>query len=342
MKKRIWAATAVLALLLGIGGITYSRNEQKNRQAMRQIFAMDTVMSFTVYGKNCEEAADAAVAEVQRLDQMLSAGEETSEVSSLNVSGYASVSDETAEILQTALAIYESTGGLFDCTVYPLMQLWGFTDGNYHVPTETEIKNTLELTDASQIRLNGNAVTLGAGQQIDLGGIAKGYTSARVMEIYREYGITSGMVSLGGNVQTLGKKPDGSSWRIGIQDPDGAKGEIIAIFETSDQAVITSGGYERYFEENGQTYIHILDPRTGYPSDSDLKSVTIVSDDGTLADGLSTALYIMGLEGAESYWREHADEFEMILISDSGVIYVTEGLSAEVTATESDDIELIE
>lgn len=219
---------------------------------------------------------------------------------------------------------------MFDFTIYPLMKLWGFPSGEYHVPSKGEIGELLPLVDASQVRLDGMEVSLGEGQQTDLGGIAKGYTSARVMEIYKEYGITSGMVSLGGNIQMLNRKPDGSGWRVGIQDPAGDQGEVAAVLEAENQAVVTSGGYERYFEEDGNTYIHILDPRTGYPAEGDLASVTVVSADGTLADALSTALYIMGREGAVSYWKTYGEDFELVLITAEGDIYVTEGIGGRL------------
>lgn len=185
-------------------------------------------------------------------------------------------------------------------------------------------------------------MTLGEGQRIDLGGIAKGYASDRVMEIYREYGVTSGMVSLGGNIQTLGAKPDGTAWKIGIRDPETEKegdsgsgaGGILLALPVENQAVITSGGYERYFEENGETYIHILDPRTGYPADSGLLSVTVVSENGMLADALSTSLYIMGAEKAAEYWRAHGSDsgnaFELILVDTFGKAYATEGLRDKI------------
>ena len=303
--------------------------------ATRTVFAMDTVMTFTVYGENCEEAADAAVDEIERLDALLSIGSDESEVSILNASGTLTVSDDTAYLITRALEIYESTGGLFDMTISPLMTLWGFPSQEYYVPTEAEIAALLPFVDSSQVTISGNTVTLGEGQQIDLGGIAKGYASSRIMEIYEEYGITSGMVSLGGNIQVLNVKPDGSNWRIGIQDPDASSGTTIAVLEVAGKAVITSGGYERYFEQDGETYIHILDPRTGYPVTSDLSSVTIVSEDGTLADGLSTALYIMGLEDAIAYWQAHSDEFDIILIeAETRTLYISAPLADYLTSDE--------
>lgn len=283
-------------------------------------------MSFTAYGERGEEAVEAAVQEVERLDALLSTGSVESEVSRINASGEGDLSEDTEKILSEGLTIWKQTGGLFDVTIYPLMQLWGFPTGNYHVPTKEELKQTMSLVDSSEVILDGNHVTLGEKQKMDLGGIAKGYTSNRIMEIFQEYGVTSAMVSLGGNVQTLGKKPDGTDWQVGIQNPDNVQGDLLGAVAVQDQAVITSGGYERYFEENGQTYIHILDPRTGCPAESGLTSVTIVSSNGMLADALSTSLYIMGLDEAEAYWRIYADEFDMILMTDDGTVYVTEGI----------------
>lgn len=329
-RRILLSLLSVVFFGLVVGCILQENRGSSSQSCTRQIFAMDTFMSFTAYGKNCEEAVDAAIEEAQRLDALLSTGSSSSEISKLNGAGHGTVSEDTAVIFERALDIYENTEGLFDFTIYPLMELWGFPSGEYHVPSKEEIGERLPLVDASQVRLNGMEVSLGEGQQADLGGIAKGYTSARMMEIYKEYGITSGMVSLGGNIQVLNRKPDGSVWRVGIQDPTGDQGEVAAVLEAENQAVVTSGGYERYFEEDGNTYIHILDPRTGYPAEGDLASVTVVSADGTLADALSTALYIMGREDAVSYWKTYGEDFELVLITDEGDIYATEGIGGRL------------
>lgn len=338
MKKIRTIAATVLCICAVAGGLWfYVEKQEQERSCTKELFAMDTVMSFTAYGRNAEDAVDAAVKEVQRLDDLLSTGKETSEISQLNQKGSLLVSEDTESILKEAQTIYKETDGLFDITIYPLMKLWGFPTQEYHVPDQAELNQVLPLVDASKVEISDRKVTIGAGQEVDLGGIAKGYTSGRVMEIYKEYGITSGMVSLGGNVQTLGKKPDGTLWKVGIRKPDSQselENEISLILETQDQAVITSGGYERYFKENGETYIHILDPRTGYPADSDMKSVTIVSGNGMLADALSTSLYLMGRAEATEFWRAHRDLFEMILIDENDDIYVTQGLEKNVTARE--------
>lgn len=325
-RKPLLILLSIIVAGLAAGCILKYSRQSHAREYSRQFFAMDTVMSFTAYGERGEEAVEAAVQEVERLDALLSTGIAESEVSRINASGEGDLSEDTEKILSEGLTIWKQTGGLFDVTIYPLMQLWGFPTGNYHVPTKEELKQTMSLVDSSEVILDGNHVTLGEKQKMDLGGIAKGYTSNRIMEIFQEYGVTSAMVSLGGNVQTLGKKPDGTDWQVGIQNPDNVQGDLLGAVAVQDQAVITSGGYERYFEENGQTYIHILDPRTGCPAESGLTSVTIVSSNGMLADALSTSLYIMGLDEAEAYWRIYADEFDMILMTDDGTVYVTEGI----------------
>lgn len=319
----------VLCLLSGCAGGT--EQEEESSVCTRQLFAMDTYMDFTAYGENGGKAVNEAMEEVERLDALLSTGSASSEISRLNSAGSMEVSEDTAFIFKKAMEIYEKTGGFFDFTVYPLMKLWGFPDKNYHVPSEEELEQVLPLVDASKVQFTdkedgGAAVTLGEGQQVDFGGIAKGYTSSVVMDIFRKNGVRSGLVSLGGNVQALNTKPDGTKWRVGIRDPQGDDSSYLAVVSIDDQAVVTSGGYERFFEENGKKYIHILNPETGYPVENDLASVTVVSGDGTLADALSTSLYIMGKEEAGEYWKAYGEEFEMILLDTDGEFVITEGL----------------
>lgn len=308
--------------------------ETDQQPVSRDVFAMDTYMTVTVYGDEAEEALDQAVAEIERLDGILSTGDEDSEVYALNQNGGGPVSGDTEYLLERSLEIWQETEGIFEIGIYPVMQAWGFTSGEYQVPGEDELKELLSLADSSLITLNqeNSSVSFGKeGMEIDLGGIAKGYTSARIMDIFREAGVTSGFVSLGGNVQVLNVKPDGSKWRVGIQSPSDDS-SYMGVLEAENCAVITSGGYERYFEEGGVTYHHIIDPATGYPADSGLESVTIVSEDGTLADGLSTSLFIMGREKAEAFWREHSDEFDTILLDEDGIVYITEGIADDFTS----------
>lgn len=316
------------ALVLAAGCIVQSAASQK-QVVTRQLFAMDTIMEFTAYGKNAGTAVSAAMQEVQRLDALLSAANPASEVSRLNGEGGGAVSGDTASLLRLSLETYEETGGLFDCTVYPLVRLWGFPTQDYHVPSEEELEQVLPLVDSEKLRFDGEALRMEPGQAIDFGGVGKGYAAARVMEIFREHGVRSGMVSLGGNVQVLGVKPDKTPWRIGVRDPEG--GGYFGILSLEDRAAVTSGGYERYFEAGGETYIHILDPRTGRPAESDLLSVTVVSEDGARADALSTALFLMGKEDAAAFWREQGG-FDMVLVAEDRQVFITEGLGGAFEA----------
>ena len=290
------------------------------------VFAMDTYMTLKVYGDNREEALDKATEEILRIDALLSTGSENSEVTKLNKAGGGSLSEDTEFLVERSLAIYRDTDGLFDITIYPVMKLWGFTDQNYRVPDDDELSAALDRVDASQISLEQDKITLGDSQEIDLGGIAKGYTSARVMEIFEECGVSAGLVSLGGNVQSYGTKTDGSDWKVAVRDPEDDS-NYLGVIRTHDQAVITSGGYERFFEEDGKTYHHIIDPSTGYPAENGIISSTIISDDGTLADGLSTSLFVMGAAKASEYWDKHRDEFDFILETSDHKVYVTEGIA---------------
>lgn len=295
---------------------------------------MDTYMSLTAYGEKAEEAVAAAIDEINRLDALLSVGDEGSLVYKLNHGETAADSQDIAYLTEKSKWIYDNTDGAYDITIYPLMQLWGFTGDKQAVPPEDQISETLAVCGFEKLSIN-NGIPMPLDKQgIDFGGIAKGYTSGRIMEIFREYDIDCGVVSLGGNVQCCGTKPDGSLWRCGITDPDSPDNlsSLSGVVSVRDKAVITSGGYERFFEENGKTYHHIMDPKTGYPADSGLKSVTIVSSDGTLADGLSTACFVMGKDRAVRLWRENPELFDMILITDSGEIYITSGISDSFTS----------
>lgn len=313
-----------------------AQNEEDKSES-RDIFAMDTYMTLTAYGKNAKKALDAAVDEINNIEQLVSTGIDSSEVSQINKNGKGSVSETTGYLIKRSKEIYDSTNGVFDITIYPIMQAWGFPTENYCVPGKKELKKLRGLMGADHVLYDEKKqeVTLNKeGMKIDLGGIAKGYTSSKVMDIFKENGISSAVISLGGNVQTLNGKPDGSDWRVAVENPADT-GSYIGVLSIKDKAVITSGGYERYFKQDGKTYHHIIDPATGYPANNGLTSVTIVSDDGTLADGLSTSLFIMGPEKAQKYWKEHSDEFDTILVKDDGSIFVSEGI-ADYFTSESD------
>lgn len=308
-------------------------SSDSSQEYTSDVFAMDTYMTLTAYGENAQEAVEAGIAEIQRLDDLLSTGKDTSEVAQINANGGGVLSEDTDYLVKRALDIYQSTNGAFDISIYPVMQLWGFTTGNFVVPSESDLAAKLALVDAGKIILseeNGQtSISLPEGMEIDLGGIAKGYTSGRVMDVMKSYGIKSAVINLGGNAHVLGNKTDGSQWKVGIQDPEDENGYLGGVSVT-DKAIITSGGYERYFvdKDTGVKYHHIIDPKTGYSANNGLISVTIVSADSTLADGLSTSLFVLGTEDAITYCEEHCaeDGFDAIMEDEDGKLYITDGI----------------
>ena len=229
----------------------------------------------------------------------------------------------TADIIRFALEMARETDGALDPTVYPLLRAWGFTTGEYRIPDLEEIAGLLERVGYARVRLEENVVRLEPGMMLDLGAVGKGWAGDLLIDFLRERNVTSAILDLGGNIQTLGSKPDGTPWRLGLRDPFSQ--DLYGVVEVRDAAVVTSGAYERYFTgEDGRQYGHILDPATGCPAQSGLASVTVISSEGKLCDALSTALYVMGLEKASAYWRAHQD-FEMVLVTREGEIYLTPG-----------------
>ena len=323
-----WLSAALLSaafLLTGCSGAPAQEPETAT------FFAMDTAMDFTVYG----DAAllDEAETLIGSLEEQVSVTDEHSDIYAIDHTGSGSLSGNAAELMEQALELCRRTGGALDISVYPIVRAWGFTTGSYQVPDEETIQSLLPLVDYTQIQYDAatGVVTLPEGMEIDLGSVAKGYAGQLAAQMLREHGVQSALLNLGGNVQTVGTKPDGSPWQIGIKDPQGE--DAMMVLSVEDQAVVTSGGYERYFEQDGQTYWHIMDPSTGHPADSGLISVTIVGDEGVVCDGLSTALFVMGLEKAADLWAQSGD-FEAVFVTASGEVYITEGLRDRFALTE--------
>lgn len=301
----------------------------------RTIFAMDTVMDLTVYTDN-EELLSEAFSKINELEKKLSVTVNGSEIHTVNTTGSCVLSDDASDLLTAALELCASTGGALDISIYPVVSAWGFTTGEYRIPDKAELETLLENVDYSAIVLEEGVVSVPEGMQIDLGSVAKGFTGDVISTFLKENGVTSALLNLGGNVQAVGSKPDGTPWRVAVQHP--IDEDYLGVLSISDEAAITSGGYERYFiGEDGNTYWHIIDPATGVPVDSGLISVTIVGESGLVCDGLSTALFVMGLEKAAQYWRSAAEEFEAILVTDEGNIYITEGLREKFTLSESSE-----
>ena len=322
--KRWMGISVALLLVLSAAGCA---GEVEVPGMERSLFAMNTYMTFTVYGGEAEEALEEAEQLIQKVESLWSVTDEDSEIYQANHSGGRpmTVSKETADLISFALEMAHETDGALEPTLYPVLTAWGFTTDSKQVPSREQITELLQQVDYSRIQLEGNSLTVPEGMQLDLGAVGKGYAADLVTEGLKKHHVESAILSLGGNIQAIGSRQDGTDWRIGIRAPweDGNLG----VLEISDAAVVTSGGYENYFEdEEGHIYWHILDPSTGCPADSGLQSVTIIGKEGRLCDALSTALFVMGDEKAETYWRETGG-FDMLLVTDENEILLTEGIA---------------
>lgn len=330
---RLWKKLAAL-LLAGVLTGCSAPAEEMQQPVERSLFAMNTYMTFTAYGEDAQAALQEAEECIQQVEGLWSVTDEDSEIYQANHSGGqpVTVSEETAEIISFALEMAQRTGGALDPTIYPVLTAWGFTTDSKQVPSQQQIAQLLEQVGYDRIQINGSELTVPDGMELDLGAVGKGYTADLVTEILRRHGVTSALISLGGNIQAIGSRPDGSDWRLGIRAP--WESGNLGVLTVSDAAVVTSGGYENYFDdEQGNIYWHILDPSTGYPADSGLQSFTIVGREGKMCDALSTALFVMGAQSAEQYWRENGG-FEMLLVTDSGEMLITEGIAENFTLNE--------
>lgn len=328
MKRLITAALAAL-LLLGCTACAGQpvKDNTPPPEAGAGLFAMDTYLDLTAYGEKAEAALEQAQARIRELESLWSVTEEHSEIYAANHSGgeAVAVSGDTANLVRYALDMAEQTGGALEPTLYPVLTAWGFTTDHFQIPAREELDRLLKTVDYTRISLQDTALTVPDGMQLDLGAVGKGYAADETAAVLRESGVESALLDFGGNILTIGSKPDGSSWRVGVRDPD-SEGNL-GVLELTGQGVSVSGGYEKYFVgEDGERYWHILNPATGAPARSGLMQTAVVSGESKRCDALSTALFVMGLDGAVQYWREHRD-FEMILLAEDRTIYITEGLS---------------
>ena len=297
------------------------------------LFAMDTYMTLAAYGDSADEALTAASREINRLEATLSRTIDTSDVSRLNAGEAVVVQPETRALLERALTLSDETGGTFDMTVAPLVALWGITSDAPRVPSQEEIDALLPLVGYEHVHQSAYYnISLDEGCAVDLGGIAKGYASDCAAVLFHRSALTGGCANLGGNVYVYGANAQNKPWSVAIQDPADSEGYVCTL-SLSDAFVVTSGGYQRYFTApDGTVYQHILDPKTGYPAQSDLTSVSVITrgafdGQGTRADAYSTALYVMGEQAAVDFWRGQDMSFDMVLVTADGRVVYTPGLA---------------
>ena len=283
----------------------------------------DTVIKIQILDPADESILDGLKKLCEKYDTMFSATNTDSELYKLNhANGQPfTVSSETANLIQEGIHYSELSGGAFDLTIEPVSALWDFKADKPTVPSSDAIAQAVSHVDYTKVDIQDNTVTLEDPEAgIDLGAIAKGYIADQVKTYLKKQGIKHAIINLGGNVDVIGTKPDGSKYNIGIQKPFDESGEAITSVQLKDQTVVTSGIYERYFKKNGKLYHHILDPRTGYPCENNLYSVSIITDSSTKADALSTTCFLLGYEkGMELI--QSMDGVEAIFITDDEKVH---------------------
>lgn len=310
-------------------------------------FGMDTVIMHKVFGERAEEALEAAKKETARIERLLSRFIPDSEISRVNKSAgrrYVELSSDTYEVLSRAIEFSGSCSGCFDITIGPLVDLWRSAKSRLTPPEDIKVKQIIPLVNYKDLILDPvkkAAFLKNKGQSIDLGGIGKGYAAERILEVLREYGITSAFTNFGGNVAAIGAKPEGSPWRVGIQHPR-SENKLIGALSISNKSVVTSGDYQRFFvDKAGNIYHHILNPATGYPSESGLISATVITKNSMAADALSTILFIAGLERDVQLLKSF-HYAEAILIDKDLQVHITKGLKGDFQPAEGINMNILD
>ena len=322
MRCKVWKHSFLCLSLAFLICHLFSACGTEPKQSI-QFFSMDTIMQITAYG-DVQDALQKARDRIEELDTKLNAVNPDSAVSGLQ-NGDTPDADLLV-LFQTAQKYRDLLDGALDITLFPLSDAWGFYTKQYRVPSQQEIDTLLQ--SRGNWSLDGDRLVCTDGTKFDLGSMGKGYAAQCAANVLRENGVSSAILTLGGNVQTIGQKPDGSDWIVAITDPlhpDGSIGEL----RVGETAVVTSGSYQRNFTENGKTYHHILDPQTGYPADNGVLSVTVLCADGTDADALSTALFITGVNGIKKlhYISSKELSFDAVVVLDDQTIYLTPGIA---------------
>lgn len=319
MKKSIILLIALIVFILSSCSLTpYSQSE----------FMMDTQCVITVYSKADLEKLGDVFSYLRGIERMISRYEEGSEVFRINEAAGVTavkVSEETFSLIAKAKEISLLTGGAFNPLLGKISDMWNFTGTEHRIPSHDELENIIAAAgDMDNLVLDEEHCSVYLASpflSLDLGGIAKGYASGKAAAMLAGEGVEKAIINLGGNIYAVGSRSPAEGWRIGLQNPDSSEGGYFTVVNASDEAVVTSGAYQRYFISDGVVYHHILDPATGYPAQTDLASVSVINSDGTLADALSTALFVMGSAGAETFCTEHGIK-AVLLTSDGEISYL--------------------
>lgn len=331
MKK--FKNAILFIFILGVSfGITACEKPQK--EYTKDDFLMGTIISLKYYGENGQKAIDMSIDRIKDIESMMSLNIDDSNINEVNKNAHnkaVKLSDESFDVVEKALEYGSLSKGAFDISIQPVNKLWAIGTLDERVPSSLEIEQGLKSVNYKDIELNHTNKTIlfkNSNMEIDLGGIAKGYVADELVKILKENDIVSGIINLGGNLYVYGGKDKNQPLNIGIQDPKGEQGSYAVIVKVKDKSVVTSGNYERYFEVNGTRYHHIIDPKTGYPSNSGLISTTIISDKSIDGDGLSTSTFVMGLDKSLDLINS-IPGVEAVFITKDKKVYTTKGLNNE-------------
>lgn len=336
MKKKLFGIIMAILLAFSMFGCSKDAPKEKEEQSAKEPLSrteifMGTVVKITLYDNASEKILDKAFDRVVEIEDLVSINKEGTELDELNNSaGIKSVklSDTTYDIIKKGLEYSKLSEGGYDLTIGPLVKLWSIGLPEANVPTKEEIEDTIKKIDYSKVELNQEtkeAFITDEGMKIDLGSIAKGYAADEIVKILKEEGVTQAIVDLGGNIFAMGLKEGNKNWKIGIQNPFDNRGSVVGSIEVTDKSVVTSGVYERYLEKDGVKYHHILNPKTGYPYETDIIGVSIVADKSIDADALSTLVFTKGIEEGIKF-VEKLDGIDAIFINDKNEVYITAGL----------------
>lgn len=302
-KQQLSLLCVFFFFILLVSALIYQKQGKSQEYISDTAFKLNTIVTINIYDSTDTTLLKETLALCDKYEKLFSRTMESSELYQLNHGTLPKkqdafiISDETSELLSKALEYSRLSDGGFDLTIEPISSIWDFTSEEKKVPTDSEITNILPLVNYKNLILDGNLVQFKQkGMGIDLGAIAKGYIADRMKDFLISKGIKSATINLGGNVLCIGNKPDGTPFNVGIQKPFANRNETISTINISDKSVVSSGIYERFFEKNNKFYHHILNPKTGYPYDNSLVSVTIISDKSVDGDGLSTTCFALGLE----------------------------------------------
>lgn len=332
----------LLTMLLLFCQIFSGCGSQQSAQTSKSGFYFNTVITVTIYGRIDDEIMDECFALAEKYENLFSNTIPESDISRINAAKGApvTVSDETITLLKAGIAYGELSNGKFDITIGRLSDLWDIstkalleeTDASM-IPSDTDIRAALATINYGNIKIEGNDVTLlDAETKLDLGGIAKGYIADQMKAFLGTKGITSGFINLGGNFLALGPKENGDAYTVGIQKPFAENGSAIATVKVTNETVVSSGVYERYFTVDDTRYHHILDISTGYPYQNNLLGVTVITESSVDGDALSTTCFSLGLDNGMAL-IESLPDTEAIFITDDYELHTSSGIGTTIPFT---------